>query len=125
MILALAIGIPVFLIFGGALLALAFAGPGEQPEHLATVDPPSSQPQMFFMQPSQGAASARKLSIEELIDAVTVKESGTGQVSHVFSQCQRRNLNSVEPMRMRSPLLSTAALVRIPFTYVPPVLPIS
>lgn len=70
MILALAIGIPVFLIFGGALLALAFTGAYDEQDAVADEARPDNQPKLFFLSSARPSVIASKPTVEELITAV-------------------------------------------------------
>jgi hypothetical protein len=70
MILALAIGIPVFLIFGGALLALAFTGVYDEQDAARHEARPGEHSRLFIPSPAQPKAGPSRLTVEELITAV-------------------------------------------------------
>jgi len=72
MFIALAIGIPIFLLFGGALLALGFSVSDEPEPEAAKAQTTVEQPgqRALFFGPMGWAAGAQDLTTEELIASI-------------------------------------------------------
>jgi hypothetical protein len=76
MTLMLAVGIPVFLIMGGALLAFAFAqspeeeAPAQQAAAEAAEAPTAEGKALVFFQPTGWSASAKPASVEDVVASI-------------------------------------------------------
>lgn len=83
MLIALAIGIPVFLIFGGALLALGFAASDED-EALGLAEQPREQ--ALFFGPMGWSAGKQAMSTEELVASIEAHLRQESRVASAFAR---------------------------------------
>ncbi len=87
MYLMLAIGIPVFLVFGGALLALAFSSGAE--EEIRDAEIPRAVEQQkapsFFFRPVDLQADRPKVSVEELLAGIEAHLRRENKVTRAFA----------------------------------------
>ena len=85
MYLMLAIGIPVFLVFGGALLALAFS-PGSSQVHdaVALRVTPEQEP-MFFFNPVGEKDERAPVSADELVSSIEFHLRRENQAAREFA----------------------------------------
>jgi hypothetical protein len=91
MFLALAIGIPVFLLFGGAMLAFAFNEPARDEDYAEAIlgEPVSVvQPaeQVCFLGPVGWMAGSEKLSVEDLVACVEGHLRDEAEATKAFAE---------------------------------------
>jgi hypothetical protein len=89
MTLLLAIGIPVFLVFGGALLAFSF-GAGDESEEVRSeavkeVEQPAARPLVFF-QPVGWSRDLKAASVEEIVADIEQHLHRERQAAKAFAQ---------------------------------------
>ena len=87
MYLMLAIGIPVFLVFGGALLALAFSSSAE--EEARDAEMPRTAKKLraptFFIRPAGQQAASPKVSADKVVSDIEAHLRQENKVAKAFA----------------------------------------